>query len=220
MFTSLSSAVSRAARNMIAHAIHNYWSAIQSLRARMKHWVKHGCFRIEFDKHLHRCVDIWIAFQTPKGGLDAIKNAIDLIAQIDPISFSRLATFLPGGIAAASTNWASAWYNIASKRCYIGAKTIATYPSLDLATCIIHEMTHARLERFNLPDEATVIRIEKTCCRRELAFVRKAERMNIAHASDIASEIQAHLLDFPAHLYSLQHSRSKYRKEVLEKLRL
>lgn len=204
---------------MFAHALHIKWTPIQWLGTQIRKGLRRCGFWLEFDKHIYRGIDIWISDLSPSGAQAALTEAIDLIAKVDPISFSRIPKYLPGGIAASYTNFAAAWYNRPTKRCYIGATSI-TWPSIDVASCIIHEMTHGRLARFGNDGLELRIRIEKACVGRELAFARKLQDLEISGASDLIDRAQALLRDFPTQSYTRSDLLRRQRREVLEKLRL
>ena len=209
----------------IETAMHAMLASLYYPLARIRTWLRtrlrRMAFRIEFERHTHRGIDVWLHHQAPKGACAALVDALDLIARVDPVRFAQIPRLLPGGIAAAAVNWATAWYNRSDRRCYIGATSLAHGETADLATYIIHEMTHARLDRLETgADLDTRVRIEKICVRRELAFVHKLVAHGVPTPKDLVASIEDHLHDFPTELYTRATHQRSYRRVALEKARM
>jgi hypothetical protein len=120
-------------------------------------WV--GCFDKDLSVPVFRRVD----------------EGLELIKQYDPIRYRRLVgdldriwiTLLPGPLG---------HYQRELKLCAIDERYVLaedTTPDL-VASVIVHEATHARLERCGIGyDEPLQSRVEAVCFRRELAFANK-----------------------------------------------
>ena len=115
------------------------------LRTALHGRLQAAVWRIMHDRAAHRGIPLWLHFRAPENARDTIAQALDRIAQVDPVSFAHIPKALPGGIIADATNYAHAWYSIPRKACVIGAHALAEDTTDTLALCILHEMCHARL---------------------------------------------------------------------------
>lgn len=116
---------------------------------------------------------LWIGALDDAGhrSLDRVRNAVRLIAECDPVRYRRLlrdidsiwVRLLPGN---------AAQYEHDRRRIVLSRRHIADKEDEVIATYIVHEATHARLNRFGY-EEGVRGRIERCCIRRELAFARK-----------------------------------------------
>ncbi len=108
-------------------------------------------------------------------GLRRVEDALALIKRHDPLSYSRIlrnlkriwVTILPGAIA---------HYDRLLNACVFDQRfVVAETTTLErIATSIVHEATHARLERCGIKyEEKLRPRIEAACVGRELAFANK-----------------------------------------------
>ena len=109
----------------------------------------------------------------PRPGLRRVEDALELIKRYDCLQYSRVihnlervwVNILPD---------ASACYERSLKACVFDERFVLSEKTTleRIATAIIHEATHAKLERLGIPyDEERRTRIETICIRRELAFV-------------------------------------------------
>lgn len=115
---------------------------------------------------------IWIgSWRTPED-LMRVEHAMRLVKQHSPLHYSRIIRdlervwiyLLPGGLAA---------YKHSLKACLLDERFIAdSATSVErIASAIVHEATHARLERCGIAyNEDQRARIEAICFRRELAL--------------------------------------------------
>ncbi|MEM7631083.1 MAG: hypothetical protein AAF227_03565 [Pseudomonadota bacterium] len=193
--------------------------SLRTFPKRLRRHITQRAHAFQFDHTPYRGVLLRIHFLAPDTALGRLKQAVDLIADTDPISFARLARTLPGGIAAEATNQSAAWYVHASRTCYIGTDTIASGDISDIALCIVHEMCHARLYANGIThDQAQIARIEQVCARRERAFARKL----VAHGHEpqaVVDWIQHRLDTFAPDSYAPAARFKTYRKQQLDRVR-
>lgn len=111
----------------------------------------------------------------PWPGLSRVENALRLIKGRDPLSYSRVTRYL-------DRIWVrfvpGAWgeYQRKLNACVLDKYFVLSEAATveRIASTIVHEATHARLERWGITyDEKARSRIEAICVRRELNFVRK-----------------------------------------------
>lgn len=129
--------------------------------------------RIQLAASYGRQVDgIWIGSYFAPEHLSRVERALLLVKQHSPLHYSRIIRdleriwifLLPGGLAE---------YKHSLNACVLDKRFVAdSATSIEqIASAIVHEATHARLERFGIEyDEDQRARIEATCLRRELAF--------------------------------------------------
>lgn len=127
----------------------------------------------------------------PQPGLRRVEDALRLMKRHDPLHYSRVLQnlervwirLLPVGLAC---------YKTSAKACLLDERfVLAETTTLELvASTIIHEATHARLERWGIShDENRRSRIEAICLRRELNFVAKLPHSQSLH-EDIARSLE------------------------------
>jgi hypothetical protein len=138
----------------------------------------HGTPRIvdkmAFALSMARRVDgIWIgSFRRNKDDLERVEGALLLVKQHSPLHYSRIVNELER-IWVSVVSVGLAQYDRSLKACVLDelfvddtATTVAR-----IASTIVHEATHARLERCGIAyNENRRARIEAICFRRELAF--------------------------------------------------
>ncbi|MBR1238139.1 hypothetical protein [Bradyrhizobium sp. AUGA SZCCT0182] len=109
----------------------------------------------------------------PHPGLRRVEEALRLIKERDPLHYSRVTSnleriwvrLLPGD---------AAHYERSLKACVLDERRVLEETIEWIASTIIHEATHARLEHWGISyDENRRARIEAICLRRELNFVIK-----------------------------------------------
>ena len=121
-----------------------------------------------------RYVDgIWVgSFRTPSD-LRRVEDALSLIKQYSPLQYSRVTRDL-ARIWVFVLSDAGAQYNHSLNACMLDERYVTNSTVERIASTIVHEATHARLERLRITyDEKFRSRIELICLRRELAFVTK-----------------------------------------------
>jgi hypothetical protein len=127
-------------------------------------------------------------------GTDKIVEALGLIRDFDPVRYKRLlrdvrqilVTTLPSSVA----QWADS-----SRACELDERYVIhqeTTPEL-VASCIVHEATHARLMRCGIGyEEEMRDRVERVCLRREIAFAAK-----LPAGTDRLEQVEATLAAMP-----------------------
>jgi hypothetical protein len=111
----------------------------------------------------------------PQPGLRRVENALQLMKDHDPLQYSRTINNLERVWVHLLPN-ALASYDRSLNACILDERVVLpeTTTLERIASCIVHEATHARLERWGIGyDEKARSRIEAICLRRELNFVRK-----------------------------------------------
>jgi hypothetical protein len=111
----------------------------------------------------------------PQPGLRRVEDALRLIKDHDPLHYSRIISNLERVWVDLLPN-ARASYERSLNACKLDERfVLLETTSLErIASCIVHEATHARLERWDISyDEKVRSRIEAICLRRELNFVGK-----------------------------------------------
>jgi hypothetical protein len=116
---------------------------------------------------------IWIGAYFAPEHLSRVERALLLVKQHSPLHYSRIIRdleriwifLLPDGLAE---------YNHSLRACVLDERFVAdSATSVErIASAIVHEATHARLERYGIGyDEDQRARIEAICFRRELALL-------------------------------------------------
>ena len=97
--------------------------------------------------------------------------AIDLIERYDPRLRQEIATNLRRVLI---TSASGAHYLRRLKACRLGAQTVLRASNLSLAMTIVHEATHARLEReLSSYSPENRERVERACVEAEIAFAER-----------------------------------------------
>jgi hypothetical protein len=137
-----------------------------SLVERMDLWLSKG----------HLVDGIWVgSFSSDASpGIQRIEDALRLIERCSPIHYRRI-----------KNNLARVWVHLVPHRaacylhslnaCLLDERVVASETTTVewIASAIVHEATHARLEKLGIRyDEAVRQRIERICARRELDFAR------------------------------------------------
>jgi hypothetical protein len=123
----------------------------------------------------------------PQPGLRRVEAALRLIKDHDPLNYARTISNLERIWVHLIPN-ALAHYDPLLSACVIDERFVLpeTTTLERIASTIVHEATHARLERWGIDydDERARSRIEAICLRRELKFVGK-----FAHSAPLQEEI-------------------------------
>jgi hypothetical protein len=138
---------------------------------------------------------IWIGTYFAPEHLSRIECALMLVKQHSPLHYFRIIRdleriwifLLPDGLAE---------YKHSLKACVLDERFVADPATSveQIASAIVHEATHARLERYGIGyDEDQRARIEAICFRRELAFA-----VLLPDSSKLQQDIAGYLERYPA----------------------
>ena len=111
----------------------------------------------------------------PQPGLRRIEDALQLIKHHDSLNYSRVIHNLERVWVHLLPD-ACACYRASLKACVLDERFVLleTTTLEEIASTIVHEATHAKLERWGISyDEKKRSRIEAVCLRRELNFISK-----------------------------------------------
>jgi hypothetical protein len=153
--------------------------------------------RLELWLSTSRKVDgLWIGTREDKPwpGLSRVEEALRLIKHNDPLHYSRILKNLDR-IWVSLIPSARAHYDGSLNACVFDERylLLETMTIEAIASAIVHEATHARLERYGVVyDEKRRSRIEAICLRRERNFLTR-----LPHSEPFQSEI-AHSLEWYA----------------------
>jgi hypothetical protein len=134
--------------------------------------------RLDFWLSTSRTIDgLWVgATQSePEPGLRRVEDALQLIKHHDSLHYSRVIHNLER-IWVDLVFGSRACYDESLRACVLDERFVLleTTTLEKLASIIVHEATHARLERWGISyDEKERSRIEAVCLRRELHFIAK-----------------------------------------------
>jgi hypothetical protein len=132
--------------------------------------------RLRFWLSTSRTIDgLWVGTMEGESSLRRIEDALQLIKRHDTLHYSRVihnleriwVELIPGY---------HAWYDDSLRACVLDERflLLETTTLEELASTIVHEATHAKLERWGISyDEKERSRIEAVCLRRELHFIAK-----------------------------------------------
>ncbi len=121
---------------------------------------------------------LWVgSFESrkPRAGLRRVEDALQLIKQHDSLHYARVIHNL-ARVWVNLLPYAHAHYDVSLEACVLDERFVLreTTALEEIAAAIIHEATHARLERYGIGyDENDRSRIEAVCLRRELNFIAK-----------------------------------------------
>jgi hypothetical protein len=175
--------------------------------------------RMQLAASFGRQVDgIWVGSYFPTEHLSRVEGALLLVKQHSPLHYSRIVRdleriwiyLLPGGLAE---------YKHRLRACLLDDRFVAN-PATSverIASAIVHEATHARLERYGVRyDESQRARIEAICFRRELAFA-----VRLPDSANLQEEIARCLDWYPANpdYFSNAHMAERYTMGEIETLR-
>src|SRR5579872_7101674 len=122
-----------------------------------------------------RVVDgLWVgsAQSDPEPGLQRVEAALRLIERFAPLHYRRIKTSL-SRIWVQLVPHGAGCYLHSLNACLLDERVVASETVEWIASAIVHEATHARLEKWGIRyDEAVRLRIERICIRRELDFAR------------------------------------------------
>lgn len=197
------------------------FAPLRWLLNRLRVWIRDKAWEFMHDKSEHNGILLLRHFKAPKGSMSATREALDRIAEVDPVSFAKIPRLLPGGIIADATGYSAAWYSVRRKACVIGAKTLETYDTDDIALSIVHELCHARLfaAGFGYDGAKFRVRIEKICVRREIAFARKLEARDV-ETGFYTEWLNEKVKGIVPENYTEESFQKRHRREHLQKLRL
>jgi hypothetical protein len=138
--------------------------------------LKNGWESFELWYSTGRDIDgVWVGTFEDKAGLRRVEDALQLMKQQSPLHYSRVTSNLDR-IWLRLVPSSRANYSPRLNACELDERFVAqadTTPEL-IASVIVHEATHARLERWGIAyDEAKRHRIEAICIRRQLHFVSR-----------------------------------------------
>lgn len=134
--------------------------------------------RIELWLSKSRVIDgLWIGSaqsDDPERALQRVEAALRLIEQSAPLHYRRIKTSL-SRISVQLVPLGAGCYLHSLNACLLDERVVARETTTVewIASAIVHEATHARLENWGIRyDEAVRLRIERICVRRELDFAR------------------------------------------------
>jgi hypothetical protein len=110
----------------------------------------------------------------PEPGLQRVEAALRLIERFAPLHYRRIKTNL-SRIWVQLVPHGGGCYKHSLNACLLDQRVVASETTTVewIASAIVHEATHARLEKWGIRyDEAVRLRIERICTRRELDFAR------------------------------------------------
>jgi len=109
----------------------------------------------------------------PQPGLRRVERALRLIRVCDPVNYSRVLRHLDR-VWVRLIPSARAQYERQLNACVLDERFVLSETIQEIASAIVHETTHARLEHWGIAyDEKVRSRIEAICIRRQLNFVGK-----------------------------------------------
>jgi hypothetical protein len=177
----------------------------------------HWTYRLLLSWSEGREIDgLWAGSWRKGPDLDRIAKALALIKQHSPVHYGRVIRdlkrvwvyVLVGGMAE---------YDSSLDACLLDERYVANSTIERIASTIIHEATHARLERLGLTyKEELRSRIETICFRRELAFVAK-----LPNGSELQDELVRSVEWYGANneWFSDANFRVRYSQESAEAFR-
>src|SRR5262249_34607992 len=163
---------------------------------------------------------IWIGTGFAPEHLSRVERALLLVKQHSPLYYSRIIRDLECIWIVLLPHRAAA-YNHSLKACVLDERFVAdSATSVErLATTIVHEATHARLERYGIGyDEDRAVRIEGVCARRELAFVFRLPN-SARLQKEIAEYLDWYLNPANADYFRDAHFIERHTKGEIEMLR-
>jgi hypothetical protein len=162
--------------------------------------------KIELWLSKSRVVDgLWIGcFQSddPERALQRVEAALRLIERFAPLHDRRIKMSL-SRIWVQLVPHGAGCYQHSLNACLLDARVVDSETTTVewIASAIVHEATHARLENWGIRyDEAVRLRIERICTRRELDFARRlsgvdALKEEIAWRLDLSRDGSTHYTD-------------------------
>ncbi len=134
--------------------------------------------KMEFWLSTGQVVDgVWVGSiqDPPQPGLRRVEDALRLIKDHSPLHYQRVKNSLER-IWVQLLPYARASYLHSLSACQLDERFVLleTTTLEQIASCIVHEATHARLAKLGIPyDEKSRPQIERICLRRELNFAGK-----------------------------------------------
>ncbi|WP_271541298.1 hypothetical protein [Bradyrhizobium sp. CCBAU 45321] len=138
----------------------------------------------------------------PEQALQRVEAALRLIERFAPLHYQRVKKSL-SRIWVQLVPYGAACYQHSLNACLLDSRVVASETTTIewVASAIVHEATHARLERWGIRyDEAARPRIERICVRRERDFARHlvgvdALQEEIAQILDLCGDESTHFTD-------------------------
>jgi hypothetical protein len=194
-------------------------ASVRSLVERIGLGVERIGLGISTSSTSRRVDGIWIgSFRDSPEDLARVEQALLLVKQHSPVHYSCIINNLERIWTSVLTHY-GAKYNHSLKACVFDVRFLAdpkTSTKL-IASAIVHEATHARLERCGITyDEDRRLRIEAICLRRELALAAR-----LPDSAELHQLISEHLHWFQAHpdFFSDAQFRERHRNGAIEALR-
>src|SRR5262249_16778165 len=162
---------------------------------------------------------IWIgSFRDSPEDLARVEQALLLVRQHSPVHYSCIINNLER-IWISVLRHIGAQYNRSLKACVFDVRFLADPKTSTkwIASAMVHEATHARLERCGITyDEDRRLRIEAICLRRELALAAR-----LPDSAELQQLISEHLHWFQANpdFFSDAQLRESHRNGAIEALR-
>jgi hypothetical protein len=140
---------------------------------------------------------LWIGTwnSTPEEDLARVESALMLIKEHSPVGYARIVRELER-IWVALSFAGLGEYKHSLRACILDERYVADPATTveQIASTIVHEATHARLERCGIEyDEELRTRIEAICFRRELAFAAR-----LPNSAELRQRIERYLEWYPA----------------------
>ena len=159
--------------------------------------------------------EIWIGSwgRTPEEDLTRVESALALIKQHSPLDYARVARELERIWVSFSLHGLGE-YNHSLKACILDERYLANPATTAgrIASTIVHETTHARLERCGIRyKEELRTRIEAICFRRELAFA-----VRLPDSAELQQELARYLEWYPANPDWFSDARFRERRAAGE----
>lgn len=145
-----------------------------ALRGGLADWIERLRWRHVFARQVY----LGIALRTHPfaecASAGRVRAALNLLQAVEPRRIDQVRRALPGGLAVDASDYARAWYDARRQACFLGARHAATGDIADLALSIVHETSHARLERcgFEYRPERR-LRLERLCLGQEIVVARR-----------------------------------------------
>jgi len=133
---------------------------------------------------------IWIGSWGRSSGEARVEGALSLIKQHSPLDYARIVRELERIWVSLSFHGLGE-YNHSLRACILDERYVADSATTveRIASTIVHETTHARLERYGIGyEEELRARIEAICFRRELAFA-----VRLPNSAELQQEIVRYL---------------------------
>lgn len=160
-----------AARHAVRAADRVLRVASNFLRARLEAWFAADVVRTTVSGFAIEIYDHDLAVEVATSRMDA---ALQLIARCDALRFKQARRVIPRFVLTRlGRPGAYGAYLPLSGTCYLDARFLATRTAAEVACVIVHESTHARLDRHGFAVFGRNRRIERRCVLEEIAFANR-----------------------------------------------